>query len=335
MNSTVGPEPASAILSSVPALLATKYLSAAGMVAVLWDHIISLDEEIDYIWPKKIDVTKVTYVLYRYGTEGGFFYVAYMFSGFRPPLTTESCKSFIVVLFCLLMATSLLANVYMALYHYQLWDHRKGAMYAIIVALICTYLPAFILGVIQTIQEHSRPHAFHPRRASPLTGVAGQTTYFAPLDTCLIISGSAVGKGFWACLVAFDAFAITLAVANALDRPYRQSTDVLSSLRRDGAAWFFCLFLARLMNFIIFVRLPPYEDLVIVLCALYLPARPTPPTNRFSSNVWSLIAIILSRLILRVEKLKKDNHRVRIWDPKAEAFELGRFSNNGGGISPS
>lgn len=38
--------------------------------------------------------------------------------------------------------------------------------------------------------------------------------------------------------VGFDAFAILLAIVNALDRPYRQSTDVLSSLRRDGAAWF-------------------------------------------------------------------------------------------------
>lgn len=47
------------------------------MIAVMWDHIISLDEEIDYIWPKKFDVTKVTYIFYRYGTEAGFLYVAY------------------------------------------------------------------------------------------------------------------------------------------------------------------------------------------------------------------------------------------------------------------
>lgn len=38
--------------------------------------------------------------------------------------------------------------------------------------------------------------------------------------------------------VLYDMIAITVGIMNSLDKPYRRSSDVLYSLRRDGAAWF-------------------------------------------------------------------------------------------------
>ena len=38
--------------------------------------------------------------------------------------------------------------VYSALYHYQLWDRRKGAMIAILIALFAAYVPAVVLAVM-------------------------------------------------------------------------------------------------------------------------------------------------------------------------------------------
>lgn len=51
--------------------------SAAGLVCALWDHAITLDDEIELVWKKKWDVTKFAFFFYRYGAEGSLIYVNY------------------------------------------------------------------------------------------------------------------------------------------------------------------------------------------------------------------------------------------------------------------
>ena len=51
--------------------------TAVGLMCALWDHIITLDEEVDLIWSKRIDITKLAFFFYRYGTEAGLLYVNY------------------------------------------------------------------------------------------------------------------------------------------------------------------------------------------------------------------------------------------------------------------
>lgn len=51
--------------------------SAVGLVCALWDHIITLDDEVNLIWRKKMDVSKLAFFFYRYGTEAGLLYVNY------------------------------------------------------------------------------------------------------------------------------------------------------------------------------------------------------------------------------------------------------------------
>ncbi|KIP04458.1 hypothetical protein PHLGIDRAFT_129483 [Phlebiopsis gigantea 11061_1 CR5-6] len=278
---------------SIDALEATKYLSAAGLVCALWDHAITLDDEIELVWKKKWDVTKFAFFFYRYGAEGSLIYVNYMLSGIRPHLSTNmyACKAFAVVLFAAVMLISVSSNVYIAIYHYQLWDRRKGAMIALLVAIACIYGPGIALAVIGMRADYK------------------STVYVAEMDICLVLSDSAEGTAFWGCMVGFDAFAILLAIVNALDRPYRQSTDVLSSLRRDGAAWFIGLFFLRLMNFVIFLTRPAPQKLLV---AFFL---------------WAMVPVTLARLIMRVENIKKASRKVHVWNPLSFTFESGRWSN--------
>lgn len=100
------------ILPSINALVATKYLSgtfarmsvcllvsahshslhrrsAVGLVCALWDHIITLGDEVDLIWRKKMDVSKLAFFFYRYGTEAGLLYVNY--SEPKYPLPPKYC----------------------------------------------------------------------------------------------------------------------------------------------------------------------------------------------------------------------------------------------------
>ena len=43
----------------------------------------------------------------------------------------------------------------MTFHHYSLWDHRKGALVALIAALIVTYVPAVVLAANTVIGYRS------------------------------------------------------------------------------------------------------------------------------------------------------------------------------------
>ena len=73
------------------------------------------------------------------------------------------------------------------------------------------------------------------------------------LDTCILSAQPTPTKLYWGCWVSvlhsdelpltdmmqvvFDFVAITIGIMNSLDKPYRQSSDVIRSLQHDGAAW--------------------------------------------------------------------------------------------------
>lgn len=171
---------------------------------------------------------------------------------------------------------------------------------------------------------------------------------------------------------------------NALDRPYRKKSDVLSSLRRDGALWFIVRLLhllhctsltdticrpyfvsakryvyiamanvtrhmsfssapaelhhfshetskfsCMLVNGPCSHRIPsqaPQKLLILLYVASLFPPNISPHVF-CTSFIWAFISITLTRLILRVEKLKKASHRVRVWNPLSGTFDRGRWSN--------
>lgn len=250
-------------------LLATKYLAAAGLVCMLWDYLLTLSDEIKFFWKaKKWDFTRVIFFLVRYPNQAGLLYSAYIFSGLRPALTDHQCKGFLVTEGCLGIFAIGLANVYMVLRHYTLWDRRKAAKYALWGAFTVTYLAVVVLFFLTLVSIWS--HAYF-------------NTY---VQTCLIRKKPKFLIGAWAAMTAFDIFTILLAITNALDQPYREPVDVLKRFRRDGAMFFMSLFCLRLIHLICSVVLPTEE----LLLDLFL--------------VWSMVSIVHCRLMLRVESIK-------------------------------
>ncbi|KAJ3558834.1 hypothetical protein NM688_g684 [Phlebia brevispora] len=80
---TLDPAVLEEVLQSANGLLATRYLAIAAWICVVWDHLITFHQEVEVIWrDRKITLTKVIYVVNRYGAEICLFYVAYVFSGF-------------------------------------------------------------------------------------------------------------------------------------------------------------------------------------------------------------------------------------------------------------
>lgn len=250
-------------------LLSTKYLAAAGLTCALYDHVLTFNDEFKYFWTRGYwDASRVIFFLTRYFNEAAMLYAAYVFAGLRPDMTDTECRSFLMSEGALGMLTIGIANVFMVLRHYTLWDRRKGALYALWAAFALSYTTVVVLFFFTLISLYS--HIY----------------YNQLLHTCLISHKPQTIIGVWAAMSAFDVFTIVLALSNALDQPYSETVEVLTRFRRDGAIFFVSLLCLRFLNLVCSIVLPKEE--------LFL--------NLFF--VWAMVSITTCRLMLRVESIR-------------------------------
>ena len=93
MSLPIPPSLVQTIQRTTAGLLASKYLSGEGVIRVLnilmtittasavalslWDHAITFGREVDIIWSRHFDLTKLIYLMNRWGVGMGLIYAAY------------------------------------------------------------------------------------------------------------------------------------------------------------------------------------------------------------------------------------------------------------------
>ncbi|KAH8103365.1 hypothetical protein BXZ70DRAFT_1005790 [Cristinia sonorae] len=267
------------------ALTATRYLAAAGTVIALYDHSLTFSQEIEYIWKRpKWSASPFMYLLNRYGVEAALLYVSYAdFTDQCQHLST--CQAFILAIGTIAVLSMTLGNIYAILRIYSLWDQRKGALYALGAGFAVCYTTLFVMFAL------ALKDLFFVAAYSPL------------FDTCIFGVKPKTYVGIWASMAAFDVYALCLVVFNALDRPHRgQHIQVLDDLNRDGAVSNLVLFLIRLANLIMSIKLGPAD----MFLGIFL--------------IWALISVTMSRLMLRVEALRLTTHHT--WPSTVSLMQL-------------
>ncbi|TCD64752.1 hypothetical protein EIP91_003674 [Steccherinum ochraceum] len=66
MATPLTPELEALLLSSLGAVQQTRLLAVASFALLLWDHVVSLDREIEYFWSGKWSMTRILYFANRY-----------------------------------------------------------------------------------------------------------------------------------------------------------------------------------------------------------------------------------------------------------------------------
>ncbi|KAJ7282881.1 hypothetical protein C8J57DRAFT_1499843 [Mycena rebaudengoi] len=187
-------------------VLATRYLSAVGVAALLYDHTLTLVEEARLIWlnPRAELGARVGFAVNRYLTEAMALYAAHI-----------SLASTVIVA---------LSNLILAMRVYTLWDRRRVIKWT----LLATFGTALTLSMIFAI----------------LTAIQLQTLvrYQPRLRICMLVAKPWAYPAVLATWVAFDFFMIAMTVYNALEQPRRKQDDVIVTLQHDGAKMFLCLF---------------------------------------------------------------------------------------------
>ncbi|KAK0447655.1 hypothetical protein EV421DRAFT_1787318 [Armillaria borealis] len=240
---------------------------------MIWDHLLTLDQEIDAIWisRNKEYLPKLIYVLNRYFAEGVLLYTAYVWGGYSHGLT-DAVSSGVLLVHCtgvlwLFTVSSTvmvgLLQFIIAMRVYKLWDNQKRAGCVLLVAFSVCISAAIVLAVITVIIFLMSKRLIPVQHLGNVCSVAGiPRTIPALLAT----------------LLAFDILIVLMVLYRALEKPRRTHIEAINSFHRDGARLYLVLlWLLLLIPHIFFA----------MLCAS-----------------WTLNTNIGCRVHLRVEGLK-------------------------------
>ncbi|KAJ7497584.1 hypothetical protein FB451DRAFT_1386814 [Mycena latifolia] len=282
-------------MSAEAAVFATRYVAAVGVGVLLYDHLLTLAEEIDLMWlnPAAGLGYRIIFFVDRYLTEAVSLYTAYSKSflvGLSLILThvpSDHCQKFFWILALTTTIFTTLSNFVLAIRVYTLWDGRRAIKWL----LICSFgaaLPVSLVFTIFSAQELQSSVAYNPL-----------------IRMCVVLekpSALPVVLGVW---VAFDFFIIILTIYNALEKPHQTQAEIMTTLQHDGAKMFLVSettsslslqkFKQSLSAYYAILRL---ANLIVAIVgdAAYCLATFT--------ILWAMCSVVTSRMQLRVERLR-------------------------------
>ncbi|KAJ6474404.1 hypothetical protein C8R47DRAFT_1144032 [Mycena vitilis] len=246
-----------------------KLFSAVSFIAVVYDHLITLDDEVDTIW-KNRNVrwhSKAAFVVNRYLTESIIAYVVYILSGMSTTLSDTVCHRFIWIYGSTCVVAGAISHFVILVRVYALWDRRASVARVLISAFAVCITTTTVLGVLSAMEMEPNLH------------------YFAPLRTCIFGSKPKVLVGMLGVLSFFDLSLVILVVSNAMERPRLTHIEIVSELQSDGVGFFLCIFVLRFADLMVSVFREPGEIFIAI------------------TTVWGFCTIINARLHMRLEGL--------------------------------
>ncbi|KAK0230143.1 hypothetical protein IW262DRAFT_1453054 [Armillaria fumosa] len=253
--------------------------SAAAACLMIWDHLLTLDQEIDAIWISRDKgyLPKLIYILNRYFAEGVLLYTAYVWGG---PITQFSVGLYpgAMAFHHIINSDGRVASIHhppviIAMRVYKSWDNEKRAGCVLLVAFSACTSAAIILAVITVII------LLMSRGLIPVPHLG---------NVCFVKGLPRTIPALLATLLAFDIFIVLMVLYRALEKPRRTHIEAINSFHRDGARLYLGVCLLWLLLLIVSITSQNEPHIFFsILCAS-----------------WALNTNIGCRLHLRVEGLK-------------------------------
>jgi len=258
---------------AITGITATKYLTAAGLVVLLYDHVLLFEEETRLIWPAKRSWSKFLFLFNRYTVPAYIIVTLYQQSGFKlatAGLSTVFCKTWPLMAIFLNATTLAITNVFVVLRVYALWGHNRKILMVLIGSFTVAYLCVFVAGIFGAI------------------GLLPHLSYSIDLSTCTVDVKPDLNMVAYAAPLLFDVFLFILTCWNALDRPRHMQTPVVKQLYLDGAVYFIITLTLRLFNICVIAA----ADIAYVQLG-----------NAF---IWSMIPAVINRMLINISSTLED-----------------------------
>lgn len=250
-------------------VFATRYLSAAGLVVLLYDHVLTLPDEIALIWNSPPSFAKYAFILNRYLVPVALTGIAFEMCGLSGFAFTDGSCRFLIIATAMLAVISLgLANILVLMRVVMLWDHNIVVKRLISGGFAVTFCATFTLMVFTAVE------------------VSDGIRYGAFAAMCVVTTPARSFIGVWASPMAFEVLVLLLTIWNIFDRPRMANLRVASALHRDGITFFMVLTILRTINLALAITNNPN----IMLLAVFF--------------VWAMTTLVLNRSLLHVRRVE-------------------------------
>ncbi|KAF9000227.1 hypothetical protein BDQ17DRAFT_683281 [Cyathus striatus] len=153
-------------------LAVTRYVAVAGCVLLFYDWLITLDDEITYIWPSRWSSTKAIFLLNRYVNLGLQLAVEVHLIGLTPVKSHSTCVSYIVGYGITVFISLASIHVLVLLRTWIVWQRRRAV--TVLLGVIYTLYALVCVGLII--------HAAITASATFIFDINGScTTFTAPI----------------------------------------------------------------------------------------------------------------------------------------------------------
>ncbi|KAJ6585394.1 hypothetical protein B0H19DRAFT_1109507 [Mycena capillaripes] len=276
----------------VTTLLFLRYFTAFGLVSLGYDHFLTLGIEFRVIWtnPKANLASKAAFAINRYLTEAVIAYTVYVFSGSYVQLNDTLCGRYLCFFGSAAMIFGAVIHSIVVLRIYALWDQRTNVARVLTATFVTCIVATTTIGVLCELQ------------LQPLFRFSGLFT------TCTLSSIPRLVNVMFAIQSFFDVLIIVIAVYNALERPHRTHSEVITSLANDG----FKFLLVRVLPDSRYALTVPLQA-IFCLRSLYLVSSLVGNPGECFATVatcWSFTSIISGRLHLRLDGLALEEAQV-------------------------
>ncbi|KAA1473315.1 hypothetical protein DENSPDRAFT_839774 [Dentipellis sp. KUC8613] len=218
--------------------------TAAGFVVLLYDHVLTFDDEVEYVWKARMSLPKFLFLFNRYLVPTLMVISTYEFSGFAGRVLPDSVPWLSIALYLGILCVSN-TNFVVLLRLWVLWDRWRNLVVWTLLCFIFTHLATF--GMVTWVVVQLQPVA----------------QYDTTVHSC-VLSRHIWMEGLWVPGVLFETTVFIGACWNAMARP-RESNELLTRvLYRDAL---------RLMNLTLAIVAPlslTFLSLFFVFCSTNL-----------------------------------------------------------------
>ncbi|KAF8070273.1 hypothetical protein FPV67DRAFT_1008890 [Lyophyllum atratum] len=260
----------------------TRYLSAAGLMLLVYDHILTISPEISLIWKSRPSFTKYVFLLNRYLVPAALLLVAYEMNGFSDShLTDQGCRYTIGTVAIMSVISVAMANVLVLLHIVTLWDGNPNVAALMGGGFAISFCATLILMLLA------------------LSRLWSAISYSPFLSMCVISRTSPLLVAVWSSPALFEILVLTSTAWNAISRPRNAQLPLVRALHRDGLTFFMALTILRMVNLSLAITFRPE----LVLLAVFF--------------VWSMTTLVLNRSLLRLKRARLLNEVQGEFESKA------------------
>ncbi|KAJ6496232.1 hypothetical protein C8R45DRAFT_899656, partial [Mycena sanguinolenta] len=267
------------IVAALQNVVTSRYVSVAGYVVLLYDHMLTLDDEMEYIWGAKNTVAKVLFLIQRYMVPLFITGQTITRSGLPViPMSDVVCKIWNSITTYAGWFSIGISNFLVLL---RIWTTLPPGHHLVVWSLWFFIVMQLVgLGVTTWVIRNIIP-----------------VFYFDPvLGFCSFTSKPSVA-GLWIPGLIFEATVFVTVWWNALDRPRALGTDsnddITRMLVRDGVTYFVILFVLRIINTILAFVAP----VSLIFVGVYF--------------IWAATTVTTSRLIINSRREDGTEERQR------------------------